>query len=314
MDINMIFIMFCIFSLGAASGYFSERVGIINIGINGMMIFGAMMYTVFGALLNGKSFDESSVGSSLGDNFFLLAMILSTLSTLVVGVFFGFSTIYLKTDHVIAGTAINLLGAGIGLLFTNILGPMLLGDSVSELKNAFLHTWLIQGEMGLFGSVLLLTIITIVIIAVFMIVFKFTKFGLRYKSIGENPNASDSQGINVTKYQWTGVLISSLFAGLAGSIFMYRTGGTVSFFGEVDGLGFMAIAIMITGSWRLPLIVIVSIVFSVLYTFSDTTVNKVDKNIIKLIPYIVTILFLVLFSKKIQAPKFVGQHFDKSQR
>lgn len=306
MNINLIFIMFCIFALGAASGYFSERVGIVNIGINGMMIFGAMMFSIFGGLMNpaGKG----------NDNLFIVALLLAALSTTIFGVFFGFSTIVLKTDHVIAGTAINLLGAGLGLLFTNILGPLIFGAAATELRNAFPYLWLIDQKIGLYGSVLLTALIVIVILIVFMVIFKFHRFGLRYKSIGENPNASDSQGINVKKYQWIGVIISSILAGLAGAIFMTRTGGSTPFFGEVDGLGFMALAIMITGSWKLPLIVIVSIIFSLLYSFSEVKNDNVDSNLIKLIPYILTLVFLVIFSKWMRGPKFAGQHFDKSRR
>lgn len=135
MDANSLFIFFCVFMLGAASGYFSERVGIVNIGINGMMIFGAMMYCIFGALLNGSSINNT--GGELGNNYFIVAILLAGFSTIIMGLFFGFSTIYLKTDHVIAGTSINLLGAGIGLSLTNELGQKLL--SATNLSNPFQH-------------------------------------------------------------------------------------------------------------------------------------------------------------------------------
>lgn len=265
MNINLLLVVFCVFALGAASGYFSERVGIVNIGINGMMIFGAMMYTIYGALLNGSWIDKvDPTGGSAGNGTFIVAMLLAALTTVVMGVFFGISTIYLKTDHVIAGTSINLLGGGIGLLLTNILSNKLLGSNTNELKNAFEYTWKIND--AIFGSVLFLFIFVLVGLIALIIAFKYSKFGLRYKSIGENPNAADSQGINVIKYQWIGIILSSICAGFAGAAFMYRTGGAISFFGEVDGLGFMSLAILITGSWRLPLLVIVSIVFASLYT------------------------------------------------
>lgn len=313
MDVNLILIMFCVLSLGAASGYFSERVGIVNIGINGMMVFGAMMYTIFGALLNGNWIDSiDPKGGQLGHGTFIIAMILAALSTSIMGLFFGFSTIYLKTDHVIAGTSINLLGGGIGLLLTNTISHDLFGSSINELTNAFKYDW--NTGSTLWGTVLFLFLFVLAILITFMVVFKTTKFGLRYKSIGENPNAADSQGINVTKYQWIGIMISSILAGLGGAAFMYRTGGVVPFGGDVDGLGFMALAIMITGSWRLPLITIVSILFAVLYTFGNSNVQGVDNNIIKMTPYIVTIIFLILFSKNMRGPKFAGNHFDKSRR
>ncbi|WP_412032329.1 ABC transporter permease [Malacoplasma muris] len=313
MDANSLFIFFCVFMLGAASGYFSERVGIVNIGINGMMIFGAMMYCVFGALFNGSSVNSSANGN-LGDSYFIVAILLAGFSTVIMGLFFGFSTIYLKTDHVIAGTSINLLGAGIGLSLTNKLGEQLLGGA-TNLSNPFQHIWDLSSTAGaLKGSILFLGLFVVLIIVIFMIIFKFTKFGLRYKSIGENPNAADSQGIKVSRYQWIGMIISSILAGMAGAIFMYSSFNK-PFYGEVDGLGFMTLAIMITGSWKLPLILIVSIGFSALYTYgSQPNPNNISPNILKMIPYIVTIGFLILFSKRMQGPKFAGQHFDKSRR
>lgn len=311
MDINSLFIFFCVFLLGAASGYFSERVGIVNIGINGMMIFGAMMYCIFGALFNGASIGTGA-GGNMGNDYFIVAILLAGLSTVVMGLFFGFSTIYLKTDHVIAGTSINLLGAGLGLSLTNKLGQQLL--NATSLSNPFQTTWDLSSTAGsLKGSILFLALFVILIIVIFMIIFKFTKFGLRYKSIGENPNAADSQGVKVSRYQWIGMIISSILAGTAGAIFMYNSYNK-PFYGEVDGLGFMTLAIMITGSWRLPLILIVSIAFSALYTYGNQSNPNISQNILKMIPYIVTIGFLILFSRKMQGPKFAGQHFDKSRR
>lgn len=311
MNINTVFLFFCVFMLGAASGYFSERVGIVNIGINGMMIFGAMMYCIFASFFNGGSISGQG-GNLLGNDYFIVAILLAGFSTIIMGLFFGFSTIYLKTDHVIAGTSINLLGAGLGLSLTNKLGQQLY--NATNLTNPFQHTWDLSNDAGaLKGSILFLALFVLVMMIVFVIIFKFTKFGLRFKSIGENPNAADSQGIKVARYQWIGITIASVLAGLAGAIFMY-TSYNRQFYGEVDGLGFMTLAIMITGSWRLPLILIVSIGFSALYTYGNQPNSNVNANILKMIPYIVTIGFLILFSKKMQGPKFAGQHFDKSRR
>lgn len=300
-NIDRLLIIICIFSLGAASGYFSERVGIVNIGINGMMIFGAIMFTIF------ASFFTTSVNTAQSE-YFLIPILGASLCTVVVGLLFGISTIWLKVDHVIAGTAINLLTGGIGILFTTPLGNKLYyGDT--NLKNPFTYTvWGNVGNVAI--ATLVVFFIVMIFLITFMVVFKYTKFGLRYKSIGENPNSADSQGIKVASYQWVGVILSSIVAGLAGALFMYRQPG-LKFTGDVDGLGFMALAIMITGSWRLPLIVIVSVGFSILYYYASVDGSN---YILQTVPYIVTIGFLVLFSKTMRGPKFAGQHFDKSRR
>lgn len=300
LNINVILILFCVFALGAASGYFSERVGIVNIGINGMMIFGAIMYSVFASFfVDGAGMPQSEM--------FLIPIFLAGILTIIIGVLFGISTIWLKADHVVAGTAINLLGGAIGILFTNELGKKLYAKT--NLINPFSYG--VWGNAGVIGvATLVLFLIIAFLLIAFMVIFKYTKFGLRYKSIGENPNAADSQGINVTRYQWIGIILSSMVAGLAGAIFMYQQENK-PFYGDVDGLGYMSLAIMITGSWRLPLITIVSFGFSALYTYGKSGSSN---YLIQMVPYIVTIGFLVLLSKWMRGPKFAGQHFDKSRR
>lgn len=303
-------IFFAVLSLGALSGYFSERAGIVNIGINGTMTFGALFYCIYAGLLNGSALEgNSSAAGSLGIESFLLPMILSAISTILVGLLFGYSTIKLKADHVIAGTAINLLGTSLGAFLTNPLGNSILG--VEDLRNPY-KKYLPISE-GFFGSTLIVFLIVLVLIIVLIAVMKWSKFGLRFVSIGENPNAADSQGINVIKYQWTGIIIASVLAGLAGSIFMYRD-YQLSFIGDVDGLGFLALAIMITGSWRIPLIGIVSFLFAILVSISKQTIRDVDPNLLLIIPYAASLAFLIFFSKKIRGPKYAGMHFDKSRR
>lgn len=300
LNVNVILILFCVFALGAASGYFSERVGIVNIGINGMMIFGAIMYSVFASFF----VDASGTPQS---SLFLIPILMAGIVTIIIGLLFGISTIWLKADHVVAGTAINLLGGAIGVLFTNELGKRLYAKT--NLINPF--TYGVWGNAGVIGvaTLVLFLIVAIVLIAL-MVIFKYTKFGLRYKSIGENPNAADSQGINVTRYQWIGICLSALVAGLAGAIFMYQQENK-PFYGDVDGLGYMSLAIMITGSWRLPLITIVSLGFGVLYTLGQSGSGD---YVVQMVPYIVTLGFLIIFSKWMRGPKFAGQHFDKSRR
>lgn len=304
-DIALLF--FAVLSLGSLSGFFSERVGIVNIGINGMMIFGALFYTIFGGLMNGSSLGNN-LGGSAGNWTFFIAMILASVCTIVVGLLFGYSTIKLKADHIIAGTAINIFGAAIGMFLTNSLGRTITGND--QLTNPYKEFWKI-GDGFFFGSSLLIFFLVLALIVALYVVIKFTKFGLRFISIGENPNAADSQGINVVKYQWIGIIIASMLAGLGGAIFMFTS---TTFNGDVNGIGFLALAIMITGSWRIPLISIVSILFSLLVGFSKIGLQNVNSDALKIIPYAASLVALILFSKKIRGPKFAGQHFDKSRR
>lgn len=301
--LNIALLFSLVLGLGALSGFFSERVGIVNIGINGMMTFGALFYCIYGGLINGGN--AGFKGGTAGDGTFLIPMILASISTILIGFLFGFAVIKLKANHIIAGTAINLLGASFGIFLNSSLGFSILG--VEELRNSYTQILKI-GDTDLFGSTLILFfLIGFVVLGIWLFI-KYTKFGLRFISIGENPYAADVQGINVIKYQWVGIIISAAIAGLAGSIFMYN--GT-SFRGDVDSLGFLSLAIMIAGAWRIPLISLVTIVFAFLVSISRQNIPNTSSDLLLILPYAFTLLTLVVFSffSFGNPPKHAGQHF-----
>ncbi len=302
-DLTLLFAV--VLGLGALSGYFSERVGIINLGINGMMIFGAIFYCIYGGLMNGGN--AGYKGGNLGEWSFFIPMILSSLSTILVGFLFGLATIKLNANHIIAGTAINLLGSSFGIFLTNPLGSTILGTD--ELRNSYKPFLQIQGT-SIFGSSIIIFILVAILVATIWVFVKYSKYGLRFRSIGENPFAADSQGIDVIKYQWIGIIISSAVAGLAGSVFMYQ--GT-AFTGDVDSLGFLSLAIMIAGMWRIKTIAIVSIIFALLVSVSKQTFPEanISSDLLLIIPYALSLLSLIIFSyfKIGQAPKNLGKPF-----
>ncbi|GAA5414859.1 ABC transporter permease [Ureaplasma ceti] len=300
---NLAVIFAAVLILGAMSGFFSERVGIANISINGQMIFSALMFAVFAELIYPR----------LGNESFVIPMLLSMVCTLAMSSLFAFLTIHLKANQIVAGTAINMLGAGLATFLTQPLGPLLSNGLHTKLQSDYL------GIDGLGGSQFMLTslllFIAILIIAVGLwVLMKYTPFGLRLRAIGNNPNAVDAQGINVTKYQWIALSISGLLAGLAGSLFLYGNGGT--FNGSVSGYGFLALAILIAGSWRIPLLAIVAILFAFLtQIFKQLTIsNNIPVDVANLIPYAITLVGMIAFSKWNVAPKNIGIPFDKTKR
>ncbi len=301
--LNFAFVFGAVLSLGALSGYFAERVGIVNIGINGMMIMGALLFCVY----------SSFIQPSMGNGSYLLPAVLSALTCSIFGLLFGFAVIVLKANHIIAGTAINLLGSGLGLFLTSPLGNDLM--NLPNLQNPYNPEIIVnQSIFGLYGESIILLVIAIVIIAIVFIIMHYTAFGLRYRSIGENPNAADSQGINVFKYQWIALILSSIVGGLAGSFFIMSIGGNV-FYGNVSGMGYISLAMMIVGSWRLIFLTIASIAFSFLYGFSKATSLGTDLQLIMMmVPYIIAVVVMVFFSKWSQMPEHDGVNFDKSKR
>ncbi len=301
--INLTFLFASVLIFGSLSGYFSERVGIANIGINGQMIFGALMFSIFSEIFYSR----------LGNESFVIPMLFSMILTLLMSTLFGFLTITLKANQIVAGTAINLLGAGLGTFLTEPLGQLISNGVHTKLQSDYL------GINGLGGSTfylstLLIFISVLIIATILLLMMKYTPFGLRLRAIGNNPNAVDAQGINVIKYQWIAISISGALAGLAGSMFMYNLGG--QFLGNVSGYGFLSLAILIAGSWRIPLLILISIGFAFLTKlFDQLTISKnVPRDVSFIIPYAITLVGMIAFSRWNVGPKNIGIPFDKAKR
>ncbi len=300
---NYTFLIATILIFGAISCYFSERVGIANISIEGQMIFAALSFVIFAELIYPK----------LGDESFILPLIIGSIMTLLSSSIFAFLTINLKANQIVAGTAINIVFLGLATFLTEPLGPLLSNGVHTKLQSQYLSIMQF-GESNIYLTSVLIFIFAIIIVCGVYLLIKRTPLGLRFRAIGNNPNAVDAQGINVIKYQWIALTISGGFAGLAGGIYMYTFGGTFS--GNVNGYGFLALAILIAGSWRIPLLAIVAIGFSFLTRlFNQITIStSLDTDIAKIIPFGITLLSLVVFSWYDVAPKNLGIPFDKTKR
>ena len=301
--INLAMLFAIVLVLGAMSGYFAERVGIANISIEGQMVFSALMFSIFAEVFYSR----------LGNASFALPMVLAMICTLAMSSLFAFLTIHLKANQIVAGTAINMLGAGLATFLTEPLGPVLSNGAHTKLQSDYLGIDQF-GDSGIFLTTILLFVAVLIIVGGLYVMMKYTPFGLRLRAIGNNPNAVDAQGISVIKYQWISLSISGLMAGLAGAIFMYNLGG--AFAGNVSGYGFLALAILIAGSWRIPLLGIVALVFAFLtQLFKQLTITEnIPKDVANIIPYAITLLGMVAFSKWNVAPKNIGIPFDKTKR
>ncbi|MGL4948448.1 MAG: ABC transporter permease [Mycoplasma sp.] len=321
--LNSAMLLFAVLGLGAMAGYFCERVGIINIAIDGQMIFGAFTFTTFGMLFQKiPGFDGI---------LFVVPLLISMVLSVLLSWLFGILVIKIKSNHVISGTAINLVVGGVGTFITAPLGSAISGGDIPKLTAQFQPQWQIQGDLTsnsrFYGETILIFVVVILVIVAAMLIIKKTRFGLRFKAIGDNPNAVDSQGLNVNKYKWIGVLISGVFASAAGALFIY--GGALMypqstyFEGNVAGLGFLSLAILVAGGWKIPLIGLCSLVFGGMVAFfsqATTILPEINeagqyiKYITFAIPYIVSLVVLGAFSWKGLPPKALGKHFDKSQR
>ncbi|TDV24322.1 nucleoside ABC transporter membrane protein [Mycoplasmopsis mustelae] len=304
---------FCILLLGTISGIFSERAGIVNIAINGFMVFGAVIYGGYSTL-----FTEVFKWQSLWSNIPL--MFLSSITTILFALLFGFAVIKLRADQTVVGFAINILAAGIAALMVLLISQKVFGGiylSFRERQELALNT-----DDSKFGNIISLKVFVTVIIAFFSwFALRKTKWGLRFRAIGENPQAADVAGINVNKIKWEALVIVGIISGVAGSIFIQSNYlANFSLTKDVNGFGFIALSIMITSRWKVSLSILVSAFFSLLLSVSFYgTVSfgpsfEPYKNIFQALPYAVTLIVLILTSKNTQGPAAAGIPYDKSKR
>lgn len=218
-------ILFAVLLIAAMAGLYSERAGVVNIAIDGMMIIGALVYALLGKVL-----------SQYGNGMQIIALLIATICGGTFALLHGFASITLKAQQVISGTALNLLATGIGLFFVSI--PSLAAGNM-------IQTGFSTIGIDSYQIINIFLIIAIVLAGFTFIFFRFTKTGLRYVGCGENPNAVDAAGINVIKTRYKAVIISGCLAGLAGAMFTHYLSG--QFRGDVQGQGYIALAIMIFG-------------------------------------------------------------------
>lgn len=306
----------------ALAGVFAERSGIINIALDGMMIFGSFM----GAL----SVYTMQMGDMFGGNtqiMFLVAMLIAALSGALFSLLLSFSAINLKADQTIGGTALNLLAPAITLFIVKIFFMQDKLEMPKSLKFVIFRPDINDALKPFFDKMYISTYIVIALFIVLSIFLYKTKYGLRLRACGEHPQAADSVGINVYKMRYLGTTISGALAGMGGYIYIATTaGGTAE--GTVAGMGFLALTIMIFGNWKPLGIAVGSLLFGLLKcigaTYSSLDINGDGIYALKdlglpiyfynMIPYVVVLLVLAFTSKKSRAPKAEGIPYDKGQR
>lgn len=309
--------------LVALGGMFSERSGVINIALEGIMIIGALI----GCLVL-RTFNLSGFGPAHPIIAMLITIGISALAGAVFSLLLAFAAINLKADQTIGGTALNMLAPA----FAVVLSWAIQGQGNTVIN---IPTWIRMTEstFGLaegtgfwhnliFKSLYLTTPIALEILLISIIILYKTKFGLRLRACGEHPQAAASVGINVYKMRYAGVIISGILGGIGGMAYTIAAGA--GFQSSVAGYGFLALAVMIFGNWKPVSIFFASMFFAffkILGNYSGSLSflpqfeNIKDSNYIYLmIPYIVTLIVLILTSKKSAAPKAEGIPYDKGQR
>ena len=297
--------------LVALGGCFSEHSGVINIGLEGIMVMGAL-----GGALMMKFLPAGTSAPVM-----ILLVVLAAMGLgLVYSLLLAVAAINFKADQTLVGTAMNLLGTAAATVFVKAMNTAENVNNVSstiqyiEPKKAFIVN--IAGFE--FNWFMLLALIALVL--AYVTLYK-TRFGLRLCACGEHPQAADSVGINVYKMRYAGVLISGVLGGLGGIVYITAGVSEWKFENGVAGFGFLALAVMIFGQWKPTRIALAALLFGFfralgnVYTgFSLLSSLNLPSAVYNMLPYIVSLLVLAFTSQKSRAPKAEGIPYDKGLR
>lgn len=317
----------------ALAGVCAERSGVINLALEGIMIFGAFMGVLFVRMFQNAGWQQSSAQ---------LVMLISLLLTGICGIAFSmllaFSAINLKADQTIGGTALNMLAPAIVMFFIYMIVQQ---NTIGMVTSGAAGWFMIKpSTFGLpkgysFGpfidffvnKVYLASYVCIIIFIIVSIFLYKTKTGMRLRSCGENPQAAASLGINVYKMRYLGVALSGFLAGCGGFTFSMTTANMTSN-GDVAGYGFLALAVMIFGNWTPLNIAAGSVLFGlfkcVAATYATLDINGdgiyllneigISSYVYRMLPYIITLVVLAFTSKSSRVPKAEGIPYDQGQR
>jgi ABC-type uncharacterized transport system permease subunit len=316
--------------LVAYGGMFSEHSGIVNIALEGIMVIGALA-----AVVVCRSFDGAVTNQGFPA---WLAIFISIVASGLAGALFSlllsFASNRLKADQTIAGTALNIMAPAIFLIGATAVNGGVETDWISWPKwvkftpaTFGIPTPTFFSFLAVHTICLETTFFALILIPIMAFILYRTRFGLRLRSCGEHPEASASLGLNVFGYRYAGVTISGFLAGIGGTAYTLASSSDV--YGDVAGIGFLSLAVMIFGNWNAIKILGAAVFFAFFKTLANMigTLSTSDVPFLKalvsfpqagvfyaMIPYLVTILVLVFTSKHSQAPKAEGTPFDISRR
>ncbi|WP_141433477.1 ABC transporter permease [Bacillus sp. 03113] len=295
----------------AIGGNFSERSGIVNIGLEGLMVIGA-----FTAIVFNLTFDQT-LGSFTPWISLLVAMIVGALFSLLHAA----ASITFRADQTVSGVAINLLGLGLALFLVKFIYGKGQTDIIqigfSKVDIPFLSDIPFIGEIFFSNTYYTSFVAIVVAIIAWYVMFK-TPFGLRLRSVGEHPMAADTMGINVTKLRYIGVIISGALAGVGGGVYAQSISSDFSH-ATISGQGFMSLAALIFGKWH-PLGAMGAAIF---FGFAQSLsiigsslpfLDNIPNVYLLIAPYVLTILALTGFIGRADAPKALGTPYLKGKR
>ena len=289
--------------LVALGGCISEHSGVINLGLEGIMVMGAM-----GGALAMRYLPAGSPAIVIILGVVLAAALIGMLYSALLAV----ACINFKADQTIVGTALNMLGIAAATVIVKAINTAANPDDVSSVIQYAIPKQALLVNINGFEFNWFMVITLVALILVYVMLYK-TRFGLRLLACGEHPQAADSVGINVYKMRWAGVLISGALGGLGGIVFITAGVSEWRFEYGVAGFGFLSLAVMIFGAWHPIKIALAALLFGMFRALSNVYMGfdllaslNIPSQVYNMLPYIISLIVLAFTSEKSRAPKAAG--------
>lgn len=313
--LQRVFIAFIPLMIVALGGLITEKSGVTNIALEGLMIIGAFIGILVLQMLEKTDMNVHFI--------YFLAIIIGGLGGMLFAFLHALASIKFKADQIISATAINIMMPALAIFIARIISGGG-GQQIQFTSVVIIHRLEPFASIPVIGDIFfkdsyLSNYLGFILFGAIWLMMQKTRFGLHLRSIGENPHAAQSVGINIFKLRYIAVLLSGFFAGMGGVIFVATTSN--EFNAQVAGFGFLAIAVLIFGNWSAPRILFAAFFFAFMRTISSVNhlipgLNSLDihKNIYDMMPYVAVMVILVFFSKRSRAPKALGRVFDQGER
>ena len=296
--------------LVALGGCFSEHSGVINLGLEGIMVIGSL----------GGALMMKQLGSANAFVTVIVVLLVAALFGMIYSMLLAVASIHFNADQTLVGTAMNILATAAATVIVKSINMANDPNNVSSViqyiqaKKAFIVR-LGKFEFNWF------MLIAVLLLILSIVLLYHTKFGLRLMACGEHPQAADSVGINVYKMRWAGVLISGILGGIGGIVYITAAVSEWKFETGVAGFGFLALAVMIFGQWKPVNIALAALLFGFFRALSNVYSGipwlaslKLPSTVYNMLPYIISLIVLAFTSKNSRAPKAEGIPYDKGMR
>lgn len=301
----------------AIGGIYSERSGITNLALEGLQGAGAFV----GAL--AAIFLMQSMGANSQVPYYA-AMLFAMIGGMIYAMLHAMLCIKFKANQVISGVVINILAMALTAFLTKAINRVVFQAPSDKFILGVSQRWTIPGLSGIpvlgavFKDIYPFELIIVVVAAIAWYVLYRTKYGLHLRACGDNPHAVDAAGIDVAKVRFIAVMVSGALSGLAGMSFAYSISANYSS-GIYVGYGYLSIAALIFGNWK----IIPTLAACLLFGFAKSGGYQIVQaaglpssysDLIMILPYVLTLLLLIFFSKHNDSPKALGEIYDKGKR